>query len=101
VSKVSTPSSNPNQGKNPAITLEDSVTHDLAFGRWAGNPNGEFIIPVQTIDIILEGYAAGQQVLTFHIAACWPSEFVGAPELDANSNDGRQCRSGTIAAGNV
>jgi len=77
-----------------AITLERGVTHDVEFEQWANkvwNYGAGLGVEVSLADfrkdIILELYnEAGQLVIAYKIFRCWVSEYVGLPELDANSN---------------
>lgn len=80
--------------KHEAITLEQGVTHDIEFEKWAnkiwnyGSDVGTPISPRDfRKDIIIEVMnEAGQVVLSYNIYRCWVSEFQALPGLDANAN---------------
>lgn len=84
----------PGQSKYEAVTLEQGVTHDVAFEQWAnkvwnvaGGAGAEVSLADFRKDVLLELYnEAGQVVLTYQLFRCWPSEFQSMPELDASGN---------------
>jgi phage tail-like protein len=69
-----------------AIVLEQGITHDLNFKKWAKNPTpsnvGAFLK-----DLRIEVYDEnGRIALAYKVYRCWVSEFQTLPELDANAN---------------
>ena len=84
----------PGRTKFDAITLERGVTHDTEFEKWANKVwnfgsglGAEVSLKDFRKDVIIEVYnEAGQLALAYKIFRCWVSEYVGLPELDANSN---------------
>ena len=86
----------PGQSTYDAITLEQGVTHDIAFEQWANKlySHKASIGTDPTIslkdfrkDIIIELYnEAGQKVIAYNVYRCWVSEFQALPELDAMAN---------------
>ncbi|MEL6824370.1 MAG: phage tail protein, partial [Calditrichota bacterium] len=86
----------PAQTSYEAITLEQGVTHDVAFEQWANkvwdysnstkNPADQ-IVSLKDFrkDIIIELYnEAGQKVIAYNVYRCWVSEYTALPELDGN-----------------
>ncbi len=96
----STPRRAPGRHKYEPITLEQGVTHDLEFERWANKVwsyskaqadaqarNQESSLADFRKDIILELYnQASQKVMAYKIYRCWVSEYQALPDLDANAN---------------
>lgn len=90
----STSRKSPGRTEFDAITLEQGVTHDLEFERWAnkvwdygGGLGKEVSLKDFRKDILLELYnEAGQLAMTYKIYRCWVSEFQALPDLDANAN---------------
>ncbi|MEQ1891172.1 MAG: phage tail protein [Planctomycetota bacterium] len=90
----------PGRVKFEAIVLEQGVTHDLEFERWANKvwsySNAQAPADQRTQEtslqdfrknIILELYnSAGQKVMAYNVYRCWVSEYQAMPELDANAN---------------
>ena len=84
----------PGRTEFEAITVEQGVTHDLEFERWAnkiwnfGSGLGtEVSLKDFRKNITLEMYnEAGQLAVSYNIYRCWVSEFNALPELDANGN---------------
>lgn len=84
----------PGRTEFEAITLEQGVTHDVEFERWAnkvwnfGAGLGEEVsLKDFRRDITIELYnEAGQLALSYNLYRCWVSEFNALPELDANAN---------------
>jgi phage tail-like protein len=76
------------------ITLDQGVTHDTEFEKWAnkvwnyGNGLGsETSLADFRKDIIIEMYnEAGQLVIAYKVYRCWVSEYQAQPDLDANAN---------------
>lgn len=86
----------PGQTSYEAITLEEGVTHDIAFEQWANKvwsfKNSAGTDPNVSLkdfrkDIVIELYnESGQKVIAYNIYRCWVSEFQALPELDGSSN---------------
>ena len=84
----------PGRTEFEAITLEQGVTHDVEFERWAnkvwnfGAGLGEEVsLRDFRKDITVELYnEAGQLAFAYNVFRCWVSEFNALPELDANAN---------------
>lgn len=84
----------PGQTKYEAVTLEQGVTHDIAFEQWASKvwnagatPGAEVSLSDFRKDILLEFCnEAGQTVMTYQLYRCWVSEYQALPELDASGN---------------
>ena len=84
----------PGRTEFEAITLEQGVTHDVEFERWAnkvwnfGAGLGEEVsLKDFRRDITIELYnEAGQLAFAYNVFRCWVSEFNALPELDANAN---------------
>jgi phage tail-like protein len=76
-----------------AITIERGLTQDSAFEDWANQVwklgaglGAESALNEFRKDIVIELYnEAGQLVRAYKVYRCWPSEFVGLPNLDANN----------------
>ncbi|HUR78128.1 MAG TPA: phage tail protein, partial [Acidimicrobiales bacterium] len=67
-----------------AITLEDGVTCDAAFARWASG--GAAVMPSRE-DVTVEVHNEASQLETaFKVSGCWVSQFRALPDLDANAN---------------
>lgn len=90
----STVQRSPGQSKYEAITLEQGITHDKTFERWAnkvwnfaGGAGTEVSLADfrKDITIVLHN-EAGQEVLKWNVFRCWVSEFQAMPELDASGN---------------
>lgn len=87
----------PGQTAFDPITLEQGLTHDIAFEQWANkvwdykNSTGtaENIVSLKDFrkDITIELYnEAGQKVMAWNVYRCWVSEFQAMPELDGMGN---------------
>jgi phage tail-like protein len=84
----------PGRSEFEPVTLEEGVTHDVEFERWAnkvfdfGGGNGkEASLKDFRKDILLEIYnEANQLAITYKIFRCWVSEYQALPDLDANAN---------------
>jgi len=86
----------PCQSTYDPITLEQGVTHDIAFEQWANKvwdyPNSIGTDPNVSLkdfrkDITIEVYnESGQKVLGYNVYRCWVSEFQALPELDGGGN---------------
>jgi len=90
----------PGRHKFEPITLEQGVTHDLEFERWAnkiwdfGNAQAapeqrtqESSLADFRKDIFIDVFnEAGQKVISYKVYRCWVSEFQALPDLDANAN---------------
>ncbi|MEM7202454.1 MAG: phage tail protein [Planctomycetota bacterium] len=99
-SAPSIPTKSPGRHKYEPVTLEQGVTHDLEFERWAnkvwsfanaqaegGQRTQESSLADMRKDIIIELYnAAHQKVMAYNVYRCWVSEYQALPELDANAN---------------
>ena len=84
----------PGRTEYDAITIEQGVSHDEEFERWAnkvwnyGSGRGaesslaDFRKDIQ-LDLLNE---AGQSVVRYNIFRCWVSEYQPLPDLDANAN---------------
>jgi phage tail-like protein len=74
------------------ITIERGITYDLAFEKWATkvySTDGFGDVSLRNFrkDIIIQLYnPQGVNVRSWHVLRCWVSEYVAAPELDANAN---------------
>jgi phage tail-like protein len=86
----------PGQSTYDPITLEQGVTHDVAFEQWAnkiwnyhnsiGTDPGVSLKDFRK-DITIELFnEAGQKVLGYNVFRCWVSEFQALPELDGAGN---------------
>ena len=92
----STPHKSPGQADYGPITLEQGLTEDVEFEKWA-NKVWDYPSSAQlgkevsladfrkdiTITLLNE---AGQPVLSWNVYKCWVSEYTAMPELDASSN---------------
>jgi len=86
----------PGQSTYDPITLEQGVTHDVAFEQWANkvwdyhNSTGtdaDVSLKDFRKDIIIELYnESGQKVIAYNVYRCWVSEFQALPELDGVGN---------------
>jgi len=86
----------PGQTSYEAITLEEGVTHDIAFEQWANKvwdyknstgTNPDVSLKDFRKDIVIELYnESGQKVMAYNIYRCWVSEFQAMPELDGSGN---------------
>jgi phage tail-like protein len=86
----------PGQSTYDPITLEQGVTHDVAFEQWANKiwnyHNATGTDPDVSLrdfrkDITIELFNdAGQKVLGYNVYRCWVSEFKALPELDGAGN---------------
>jgi phage tail-like protein len=86
----------PGQSTYDPITLEQGVTHDVAFEQWANKlwnyHNATGTHPDASLkdfrqDITIELYnESGQKVLGYNVYRCWVSEFQAMPELDGSGN---------------
>ena len=89
---ISTPRHSPGATSFEAITLEQGVSHDPEFMRWADlvySTQGNAAVSLRnfrkdiTINLLnLQGVV----VRSYWVFRCWPSEFTSLPELDANAN---------------
>jgi phage tail-like protein len=83
-----------------AITLEQGVTHDAEFERWANKiwdytnstaspGSASQIVSLDDVrkDIVIELYnETGQKVLAYKVYRCWVSEYHATPEPDGSGN---------------
>jgi phage tail-like protein len=84
----------PGQAKFEPITLEQGVTHDPEFEKWANKVwhfgaglGAEVSLADFRKDILIEMYnEAGQLALSYKVYRCWVSEYQALPELDASAN---------------
>ena len=86
----------PGQSTYDPITLEQGVTHDVAFQQWANKiwsyHNAIGTDPDVSLkdfrkDITIELFnESGQKVLGYNVYRCWVSEFQALPELDGAGN---------------
>jgi phage tail-like protein len=86
----------PGQSTYDPITLEQGVTHDVAFEQWANKiwnyHNAIGTDPDVSLkdfrkDITIELFnEIGQKVLGYNVYRCWVSEFQALPELDGAGN---------------
>lgn len=86
----------PGQSTYDPITLEQGVTHDVAFEQWANKVwdyhNSTGTDPTVSLkdfrkDITIELYnESGQKVIAYNVFRCWVSEFQTLPELDGMAN---------------
>jgi phage tail-like protein len=86
----------PGQSTYDPITLEQGVTHDVAFEQWANKiwnyHNSAGTDPDVSLkdfrkDITIELFnESGQKVLGYNVYRCWVSEFQALPELDGAGN---------------
>ena len=82
----------PGQSTQDAITLEQGVTHDVAFQQWANKvrdhhnsigSDPDISLKDFRKDITIELYnESGQKVLAYNVYRCWVSQFQALPELD-------------------
>jgi phage tail-like protein len=83
----------PGKTSYEAITLEQGLTHDDAFEKWANLVNNfqgdasmslkNFRKPTITIDVF---NLQGVKVMSYVVHRCWVSEYQAMPELDASGN---------------
>jgi phage tail-like protein len=84
----------PGRTEYDAVTLEQGVTHDPDFERWANKVwnygsgvGAEASLKDFRKDIIIELLnEAGQVALAYKVYRCWVSEYQPLPDLDANAN---------------
>jgi len=84
----------PGRTDTDALTLEQGVSHDPEFEKWANKVwnfgsglGAEVSLKDFRKDIILELYnEAGQLARSYKIYRCWVSEYQPLPDLDANAN---------------
>jgi phage tail-like protein len=84
----------PGRSSYEAVTLEQGVTHDIEFERWANKvwnygagDGAQVSLADFRKDVILDFFNEnGQVVLSYQLYRCWVSEFQALPELDANTN---------------
>ena len=84
----------PGRTEYDAITLEQGITHDTEFEKWANKVwnfgsglGAEVSLKDFRKDIVLEVYnEAGQVALAYKVYRCWVSEYQAMPDLDANAN---------------
>ncbi|HSI71292.1 MAG TPA: phage tail protein [Gillisia sp.] len=84
----------PGRSEFEAITIEQGVTHDMEFERWANKVwnfgaglGQEISLADFRKNITIELYnEAGQLAMSYNIYRCWVSEYNALPELDANGN---------------
>lgn len=84
----------PGVTKYEGVMLEQGVTHDTEFEKWArmvwdfsGGLGAEVMLKSFRKDITIELYnEAGQLALAYNLYRCWVSEYQALPELDANAN---------------
>jgi phage tail-like protein len=90
----STSRKSPGRTEYDAITLEQGVTHDGEFERWATKslnfgpgPDAEISDKDLRKDVILEIYnEAGQLAVAYKLYRCWASEWHAEAEIDGNGN---------------
>lgn len=94
----STTRKSPGQTTYEAITLEQGISFDESFERWANkvwdfrhsqgnNPQNLVSLADFRKDITIELYnEAGQLVQAYNVYRCWVSEYNALPELDADGN---------------
>jgi phage tail-like protein len=83
----------PGKTSYEAITLEQGLTHDDTFEKWANLVNNfqgdaamslkNFRKPTITIDVF---NLQGVKVMSYVVHRCWVSEYQAMPELDASGN---------------
>ncbi len=84
----------PGQNEHEPFVLEQGMTHDKTFEKWANKVwavgaglGAEVSLKDFRKDVTLEIYnEAGQLAIAYTIFRCWVSEFTATPELDANAN---------------
>lgn len=89
----------PGQTSYQPITLEQGVTHDVAFEQWANKvwdytnstkgDNATEIVSLKDFrkDIIIEIYnEAGQKVIAYNVYRAWVSEFKAISDLEGTGN---------------
>jgi phage tail-like protein len=84
----------PGRTEYDAVTLEQGVTHDPEFERWANKVwnygsgvGAEASLKDFRKDLIIELLnEAGQVALAYKVFRCWVSEYQPLPDLDANAN---------------
>jgi phage tail-like protein len=86
----------PGQSTYDAITLEQGVTHDVAFEQWCNKvwdyhsttgTDPDVSLKDFRKDITIELYnESGQKVMAYNVYRCWVSEFQALPELDGTGN---------------
>ena len=84
----------PGRTEYDAITLERGVTHDTAFGNWAGRAwswtaDRESLASPEELrdDLIIEVFnEAGQKAISYKIHHCWSSEYRAVPDFGDNAN---------------
>jgi phage tail-like protein len=90
----STSHKSPGRSEFEAISLEQGVTHDPEFEKWAnlvwnrrGSPQQQVSLRNFRKDIQIEVYnEAGQLAYRYFVYRCWVSEYQAQAELNANSN---------------
>lgn len=84
--------------RSPGLTIYDPIvlergrTHDTAFEDWANKVwkygaglGAEVALADFRKDILIDFFnEAGQQVMSFKVYRCWPSEYVAIKDLNAN-----------------
>jgi phage tail-like protein len=79
-----TSSKMPGKASYKAITLEEGITHDVAFESWASAGTSRKNLKK---DIVIDVFnEVGQKAISYSIYNCWVSEFWGTPELDKAAN---------------
>ena len=83
----------PGKTSYEGITLEQGLTHDDSFEKWANLVNNfqgdasmslkNFRKPTISIDVF---NLQGEKVMSYTVHRCWVSEYQALPELDASSN---------------
>ena len=84
----------PGRTEYDAVTLEQGVTHDPEFERWANKVwnygsgvGAEASLKDFRKDLIIELLnEAGQVALAYKVYRCWVSEYQPLPDLDSNAN---------------
>jgi phage tail-like protein len=85
----STTRKSPGSTKFEPIVLARGITHDTEFESWANKvwrPGQDVSLADFRRDILIELLnEAGQVVMAYKVFRCWPSDYVGLSDLDANS----------------
>ena len=82
----------PGKTSYEAITLEQGLTHDLAFEEWANLTNhfeGDALMSLKDFrkDLTIEVYnLQGRVAVAYNVFRCWVSDYQALAELDASGN---------------
>ena len=82
----------PGKTSYEAITLEQGVTHDDTFEKWANMVNnfqGDAAMSLKGFrkDLTIEVHnLQGKRVMAYTVHRCWVSDYQALPELDASGN---------------